>query len=430
MRTVWVRTAIVLAFLTLVARDRALLLWAVVAIVALLAGAPLLDHILRRLTVSQALSSADAFTGDTITVHLRVTNRSRLPLPWMRLREVCARRLQLAPPSWLVSLPPGETFEIQYPLPLPARGVYRIGRVEVEVGDWFGLWRRTGDVELPLWLTVFPRPVSPGFGETPPRRPDGERRQPTSPFRAWEPQGLREYRSGDPLRWIAWKASARHGQLVVRHFPPVRDPAHLVVLDLHPGRWPERQRELWHEQALSVAADWIVRRGVHDEPVGLLAHGSAARHEPPPPEAPSAPGDHRSRRPGHAVLPARRVAHLGREPLDVGPLRLEVRARRGAEHRRRLLAALAALEPQEDAAFARTVPVTAPRLASHASILWLAGRADPDVLAAARTLAVAGNAVWLLVAGQGLPQSDPAPGVRVWRLRLEEAEADAPNTKG
>lgn len=411
MLVAWLRTAIVLAFLTLVARDRTLLLWAAAVAAAWLAGGPLLDAILRRLTVSQALSSHEAFVGDTVVVHLRVTNRSRLPLPWMRLRHVCARELALPPPSWLASLPPGETFETAYPLPLPARGVYRIGRVEVEVGDAFGLWQRTGDVELAGWLTVFPRPQHPDLGPIPHRRPEGERRQPTSPFRAWEPQGLREYRPGDPLRWIAWKASARQGQLVVRHFPPVRDVAHIVIVDLHPGRWPERRRQAWVEQALSVACGWIIDRGRRDDAVGLLAHGRSTRHEPPRPDADS-PSAAASR---PAPLRARTIAQLGREPLEPGALRLELRARRGAEHRRRLLAALACLEADDDPGFARRAALVVPRLASGASILWLAGRADADVLAAARTLALAGHALSLLVTSPP-KRNAAAAGVRILAL--------------
>ena len=426
MRAIWVRTVVILVLLTLVARERALLLWAVAAVAACLLGAPLVNRLLRGLAVSQAVSTTEAFAGDTVTVHLRVTNRSLLPLPWMRLREVVARRLEMPAPAWLASLPPGESFQAEYRLPLPRRGVYRVGRVEVEVGDWFGLWRRTGDVELPVWLTVFPRPVDPVLAGLPPRRPDGERRQPLSPFLAWEPMGLRAYQPGDPLRWIDWKASARRGDWVVRNFPPVRDTAHMVVVDLHPAHWPERHRALWVEQALAVAAGWILRTGERDEPVGLVMHGRATRYEPPPPGT-DAPGDAGGTavpraRVAASAGPARRVGILGGAPLDEGPLRLEMAARRGPEHRRRLLAALATLEASEDAAFVRSVPPTLGRLTTRASVLWLAGRADAELLAAARTLQLAGHSVCVLVA-QGAPGSAAVPGVRLLNLPPGEGPA-------
>lgn len=411
---VWARVAILLLLLTLAARDRALLLWWVALAAAWAAGGLFLGRVLSALAVSQALSADEAFAGETITVHLRLTNRSVFPLPWVRLDETLPRRLDRRPPRWVASLPPGQTFETEYRLRPPRRGLYRIGRVGLEVGDWFGLWRRGGYVDIPLWLTVFPRPLEAVPPPPPPRLPEGERIQPASPFRAWEPAGLREYRRGDPPRWIAWRATARRGDLVVREFPPVRDRAHLVVLDLRPSAWPEGHREAWLERAISLAVAWIARTGERDEPVGLFTFGRPVRHEPeggaPAPAGAAA----------HAPDPSAAVRLLTGAPLAAEAVSFELAARRGSAHRRQLLRALAVLEPAEDPDFSRRALTVIRRLSPRSSLLWITGSPGPEARGAAAAAARAGHAVYL--AAPGAAASGPAPGVTVWSIPPGEGE--------
>lgn len=430
----WVRATLILLGLTLLARDRALVVWVGALAAAWALGGLLLGRVLGGLAVTQAVSSTEAFAGETITVHLRVTNRTIFPLPWLRLREALPRRLDRRAPQWLASLPPKETFETAYRVRLPLRGVYRIGRVHLQVGDWFGLWRREGYVDVPLWVTVYPRPLPAGLPPPPPRLPEGERRRPTSPFRAWEPAGLREYRRGDPPRWIAWKASARRGDLVVREFPPVRDHAHLIVLDLRPERWPAAARAAWIEQAVALAAGWVARTAERDEPVGLYAFGTAVRYEPEAPEVEEAVREGRIRLSEALSLPGGAPARgqsptlraLGADPLAAGPVTVEFAARRGSVHRRQLLRVLAGLQPAEQAGFTRGALGALRRMSAGASVLWVAGRADEESLGAAAAAARGGHAVALAVAagaGAGVGGGTPVPGVRLWPLSPGEGEA-------
>ncbi len=433
MLAAWVRAAAILLFCTLLARDRALTLWVGALVAAWALGGLLLGRVLGGLGVSQALSTAEAFAGETVTVHLRVTNRTIFPLPWLRLYQTLPRRLDRRPPRWLASLPPGDAFEAAYHLRLPLRGVYRIGRVGVEAGDWFGLWRREGYVEVPLWLTVFPRPLETGMLPPPPRLPEGERRRPTSPFRAWEPAGLREYRRGDPPRWIAWKATARRGELVVREFPPVRDPAHVVVLDLRPGRWPAAHREAWIERGVALAAGWVARTAERDEPVGLYMHGHARRYEPEAIDLEAAVregrlrlGEATARSGGPVRGQALTLRALSDDAIPPGPVTVELPARRGSVHRRQLLRALAIIDPADRPDFTRQALSALRRLSARASVLWIAGTADEEAIGGAAAAVRAGHAVALAVAAgapAGLAGATPVPGVTVWPLPPGEGEA-------
>ncbi len=102
----------------------------------------------------------------------------------------------------------------------------------------------------------------------------GPRRDVSSPFREELPVGLRPYQSGDSLRSIAWKASARVGNLVVRELPPVRESATWIFLDLNTPDWDPISRRELTEQAISIAGalTWDEQR--HHRPVGLAVWGA------------------------------------------------------------------------------------------------------------------------------------------------------------
>jgi uncharacterized protein (DUF58 family) len=70
--------------------------------------------------------------------------------------------------------------------------------------------------------------------------------------------GVREYRSGDPLRRIHWKTSARRGELVVREFEPPGLKVLALLLDAEP--------------ATQVAADQLARLAA-SEAWDCLRHG-------------------------------------------------------------------------------------------------------------------------------------------------------------
>jgi uncharacterized protein (DUF58 family) len=88
-------------------------------------------------------------------------------------------------------------------------------------------------------LSAPPLPQALGDGDSPRSRAHGE-----------QPHHLREYRSGDMPRQIAWKASARFDKLLVREYESAvaRD----VVID-----W-QAVAGLGYEQKISRLARWVI----------------------------------------------------------------------------------------------------------------------------------------------------------------------------
>lgn len=92
---------------------------------------------------------------------------------------------------------------------------------------------------------------------------------------------VRDYRPGDPLRWIHWRASARHGTLHVREFDLDAAGALWIVVDLAAnvqlGDGPENTEEYGVLLAAAVAA----RALRVNRPVGLALYGKTLQILPP-----------------------------------------------------------------------------------------------------------------------------------------------------
>ncbi len=133
---------------------------------------------------------------------------------------------------------PGEQVEASYELTAPRRGLYPRAAVDLEAGGLFGSarWRRRLQVEDRL--LVFPKVVPLEWFPL-------ERRTsaPTADSFEWARKGIgqdyygvREYATGDSLRHIHWKSSARRGRLIVKEYQQeFRPTAGLVVALFPPG---------------------------------------------------------------------------------------------------------------------------------------------------------------------------------------------------
>ncbi|ACO04463.1 MAG TPA: DUF58 domain-containing protein [Persephonella sp.] len=96
----------------------------------------------------------------------------------------------------------------------PDRGVYRIERVYICSVFPFNFFKRCTSVRSNTEFYVFPKPERPS-GITDHSRNLKKKGEITSDKKGYEGDiiSIREYRSGDPLKYIHWKASAKTGKL-------------------------------------------------------------------------------------------------------------------------------------------------------------------------------------------------------------------------
>lgn len=157
--------------------------------------------------------------GDDVIVRLTLTNTGRKPLPPARAED---RFPAFAEPAEVVSgqLSPGHTAETEITRRASRRGVFQQGRVEMTAGWPFGLSRSRRSLDVTSPMIVLPRfvelSVFPLLERSSVSAEELRDRATTGPGQDFI--GVREYRPGDPMRFVHWRSTARAGRLVVREY--------------------------------------------------------------------------------------------------------------------------------------------------------------------------------------------------------------------
>jgi uncharacterized protein (DUF58 family) len=241
------------------------------------------------LDATRALRPTRVHAGGHSRVELALRNRSTRPSPVVTVRDAFSRaslpggdtgerrhaRLLLAP------LRPGREDRATYRLPADQRGIFRVGPLEAEVNDPFGLWSRVTTIAPAIELTVYPAvetlaPLPHSRGDDPtagaPRPaalgPSGE-----------DLYGLRPYRMGDDLRRVHWPSTARTGDLVVRQLEVPWQGRATVLLDVRASVHTAATLETAVSAAASiVTASWAAGALVRLATTDGTDSGFAAGH--------------------------------------------------------------------------------------------------------------------------------------------------------
>lgn len=221
--------------------------------------AAVLSVLLRRLDlrVVRSFSPAGASVGRPTTVTLSIRGgpaSARLdwsdPTPWAGAAGEIARGE--------TGLPSAAAVEVSYRLTPPRRGLFAVGPLRVALADPFGLCRATlsvGDstaflvlpVVEPLSVTALSAVSSEGRMSAVRRTSGGQ-----------DDLSTREYRAGDALRRVHWRATARYGELMVRQEEAASHAEVRIVLDTRRGgyldltRAPDHPESETFERAVSV----------------------------------------------------------------------------------------------------------------------------------------------------------------------------------
>ncbi len=274
--------------------------------------------------------------GEPLRVRYELTNTSRaLPAfaltvreresPRAAPREGAGRNARRAP-TWPAHMPEARAFAAHIPprasvhteavVRPTRRGVASFHALRVESAFPFGILRKSAAFvpdprDATMTALIRPRalPVSASlFREASRDAADGDSTS-RSVGRADEFFGLRDYAPGDTLRQIAWRASARLGDLVVREnvsHAPTR--VWVAIVPLEPGEGGADADDLT-ERAVSLAAGVIEEAGRRSVDVGLFVLGAGAE---PTVEIPPRAG------PAHIGLLLDALAVLDLAPIGAG----------------------------------------------------------------------------------------------------------------
>jgi hypothetical protein len=245
---------------------------------------------LKGVAYSRKLGQGRATFGEEVALEVEILNDKLLPLAWLEIADDVPKALDIeggtvVPGSkWgavdtLVNLRPMLPYQrIRRRLKVICckRGVHTFGPAVITSGDPIGLRTRYGRERTREQLLVYPKIFALAPEGVASRVLIGDDR---SRFQLIDDPsrvaGIREYRPGDPLRNIDWRATARSTTLLVREFEPTVTLRVAVFVDFrvpHLDAWPLDSPEL--EFTIAVAASFLSAFARLDVPVGLFSSGA------------------------------------------------------------------------------------------------------------------------------------------------------------
>jgi len=256
-------------------------------------------RILGKLTVKRIVPSR-IHAGDTFVVQLELNNPREKISSWgviveddiirlqasdFRLQEEATNPEARSPKSEAHHRPAvyfdyvraGDGKRKSYTGRLPERGRYRFGKVTLSTRFPCGFFRSMVELNIEDEMIVLPKIGTLAAGWMTRRHEASEtmmRRRHRPSRVTGEFLGVRGWQHGDTKRWVHWRASARHDQLVVRQYEQHQNHDAAILLDLfcpvdNPGIATEYRVHPWFmadniELAVSFAATLasdIIRRG-------------------------------------------------------------------------------------------------------------------------------------------------------------------------
>ena len=215
----------------------------------------------------RTLDADRVFAGSDVKERFRLVNRSIVPRTWVAVQDHSTLPGHAGVRSTSVSGRSDTTWTTS--TPARRRGKYRLGPVELRSGDPFGLFTHRRSLDLRHELLVYPQlvelPDAARFGGV---LTGASRIAPGRSASSPVIRSLRQYVNGDPWNQIAWRASARHGSLLVKELEPDPIADEWLVLDLV----QQDTSRSATEHAVSLAASFAIERLDAARDVGLLVN--------------------------------------------------------------------------------------------------------------------------------------------------------------
>ena len=249
-------TLILLAWLL---GQRDLLRVGVLALALPLVCAALVVRTRYRLTCARGIGAPRISVGAHTTTLVRLQNSSRLPSGLLLVEDMVPPALGDPCRATVDRLEPGGRRDLTNELEGVARGRYQVGPVTLSLRDPFGLCEVRRAFSATDTLVVTPRTITlppNGLAGLWGGRGDSESR---SIAHTGDDDVIpRTYRTGDDLRRVHWRATARSGELMVRREEQPWRTTATIVLDRRPGTHRGVFPDTTFEVAVSVAASAAV----------------------------------------------------------------------------------------------------------------------------------------------------------------------------
>lgn len=328
-----------------------------------------------QLVVKRLGQAYSLFPGEQGQLSLQVQNPSRFAFAWVSALDKIPRNLVTGAhgQKYVFSLSPRSTHKVTYQLTARERGVYRLGPIEVFVGDFLGISTQKFQIDDTKTVVVYPDilqlvdlalPSQLSFGNF-----KALQRISPDPTRL---AGVRPYQQGDPLRTIHWPATARVHTLQVKQFDHTVTTTCVVFLDFYKADYEVGSFYLATELAVSTAATLAAHLIRSGESCGLLANAVLTEYLP------------------------------GETGLSLGGGIIQIPARQGTGQLTNLLTLLAGVKTQEEVDFTTLTSQHVHKLEFGSILLWVVPQDTPEIMTQARNLVHKGHQVQIFVVGKVL----------------------------
>ncbi|HEU5333188.1 MAG TPA: DUF58 domain-containing protein [Actinocrinis sp.] len=218
-----------------------------------------------RIACRRSLVPARVPVGAPARVHLRLENAARLPSTPLLVEDKVPYTLGSRPRFILRRIEPGGTRRVAYRVRCDSRGRYPLGPLSLRSADPLGLFELNRSFSAQHTLTVSPKvEVLPGITLGTVWTGHGDGHAAHAAAAGEDDVGVREYRYGDELRRIHWRATAHHGEIMVRREEQTWHSRCTILLDnrveAHRGTGPTSSLE-WAVSAAASAALHLLHNG-------------------------------------------------------------------------------------------------------------------------------------------------------------------------
>ena len=244
------------------------------------------DRWANSVTVERQVTSSELQIGESISVGIKLRNNTSYFIPWLFVEDLLSNRVTSKPnlalevtglPAKLYFFRSMQIALMTYQIKAMRRGYFQLGPTILETGDLLGLHRNYRVASEPQYILVLPKLVPLQGMNFSSRRPMGDlhvndrvMEDPTQMV------GIREYRAGDSLNRIHWRATARTGTLHTRIFQPTCIQGAMLVLDMHNDTNPDRNEPVRSDLAVTMAASLAHTLYMMNQPFGLISNGRDA----------------------------------------------------------------------------------------------------------------------------------------------------------
>ncbi len=372
------------------------------------------------INIRRNVSATEISLGESIDTWLTIQNNKAFPALWVFWQDHIDPALDIEGPSCsFQTLGSSGKEDMKYRLHSTRRGFFRIGPTVIESSGPFGLVRRFLVGPTVDFLTVLPRVVEIGKGLAQGHRPIHQVPRRRSIFE--DPSrfmGMRDYRPGDSMRRIHWRATARSGKLQVKLFEPSVLTGVLLAPDMGLDSYPltRSKKETIDpllERTITAAASLghYVLSG--DQSVGLISNGTDAAELYPEDWT----GGSFQRLDDALEKTKLHVGTEGYHPVQVSPAK-------GQWQQERLLTALARLIPSDSIGLADLLMTELPRLPRQLVLMVITPRLDGElaiVLGSMKRSGIETGVIWIGSEDEQLTLPERIPhNVPVYIVRNDE----------